>query len=402
MKKHIVRGNPYFSDITKPKTSYPILDEDITTDVLIVGGGITGLLCAYYFNKNNVNTTIVEKNRLAMGSTSITTSLLQYELDELLSDIEKKIPLKTLIDGYKLGTCGLEEIQNIVSELDIDCDLKLRNCLLYTDDKKTVPKLEYEYKIRKDNKFPVEFLNKDDKTRFEFPMKAGLLSIGGGLELNPVKLAYGLANNLSKSGVKIFEKTEVFEVNHLDDCVIVKACENTIICKKLIVATGYDISLFTKEKFCTLYTTYNIVTKPLKENFSWEDHCLIRTTEDPYIYLRTTPDNRIIIGGEDTRFIPEVLENSVAELRYNKLEKRLHEMFPNINFNVEFKYNGLFGATNDNLPYIGPDPKNKNIWYCLGYGANGILFSTVGSKILSDLYLGKLDERLSLIQVTRK
>jgi glycine/D-amino acid oxidase-like deaminating enzyme len=76
-------------------------------------------------------------------------------------------------------------------------------------------------------------------------------------------------------------------------------------------------------------------------------------------------------------------------------------MFPQLDCQIEYRYNGIFGATADNLPYIGPDPNNKNIWYCLGYGANGILFSVNGAKMLSNLYNGYLDDDLDLVAMNR-
>lgn len=76
-----VQGDCIFTRISKLTKQYEYLTEDIDTDVIIVGGGVTGAILGYYFSKRNINTVILEKSRIAHGSTSITTSLLQYELD---------------------------------------------------------------------------------------------------------------------------------------------------------------------------------------------------------------------------------------------------------------------------------------------------------------------------------
>lgn len=77
-------------------------------------------------------------------------------------------------------------------------------------------------------------------------------------------------------------------------------------------------------------------------------------------------------------------------------------MFKNIkNIEIEYKYCGAFASTKDNLGFLGVDPKNKKLWYCLGYGANGILFSILGGMMLSKLYLGEMDENLKLFKVDR-
>ncbi len=80
MEVKYVQGKPLFTYINKNKKQYPYLTEDIETDVCIIGGGVTGAIASYYFSKNNVKAVVLEKKRIAHLSTSVTTSLLQYEL----------------------------------------------------------------------------------------------------------------------------------------------------------------------------------------------------------------------------------------------------------------------------------------------------------------------------------
>jgi glycine/D-amino acid oxidase-like deaminating enzyme len=84
------------------------------------------------------------------------------------------------------------------------------------------------------------------------------------------------------------------------------------------------------------------------------------------------------------------------------LEQRLKNMFKEIkDIEIEYKYCGCFASTADNLGFIGPDPKHKNLWYCLGYGANGILFAILGGMMLSKMYLGEVDKDMRLFKVDR-
>jgi len=401
MEKHIVRGTPYFPEVSNNINTYPPLQGNISTEVVIVGGGITGALCAYYFAKHSIKTTLIEKSKISLGSTSITTSLLQYELDELIQDLEKNFDLSHIIKGYKFGEKCLNELDNLINELKIDCDYRIRDCLLYTNDKSKINKLKYEYNIRKENGFEVDLIETNSSGfNFSFDIETGVYAYKGGAEINPVKLTRELVKHFVQMGGKVFEDTEIIGYKHMDKHVLLKASNNqNITCKKVIVATGCDISTFTNEKFSTLYTTYNIVTSPIEDLTGWDNRCFIRTTESAFSYLRTTFDNRIIMGGEDTRFIPEVLENVIAEFQYNKLIEKLNKMFPQLNFSVNYKYNGIFGVAKDNLPYIGPDMHNKNIWYC--YGANSFLYAVYGAKMLSDLYLGNFDNNFRLVSLNR-
>lgn len=77
-------------------------------------------------------------------------------------------------------------------------------------------------------------------------------------------------------------------------------------------------------------------------------------------------------------------------------------MVPEIkDIEAEFKYCGAFASTCDNLGFVGPDKKHRNLWYLLGYGANGILFAILGAMMLTELYNGKEDKDMKLFKVDR-
>ena len=77
-------------------------------------------------------------------------------------------------------------------------------------------------------------------------------------------------------------------------------------------------------------------------------------------------------------------------------------MFPFIeNIEAQYKYCGAFASTNDNLGFLGKDPEKPQLWYCLGYGANWILFAILGGVMLSELYCGNYNEDLELFRVDR-
>src|SRR5665648_569488 len=139
MNIQYVQGDCLFTRINKLTKQYEYLTEDITTDVIIVGGGVTGALIGYYFNKNNINAVILEKSRIAHGSTSITTSLLQYELDTQAMELKSSTSVENIIRSYELGIKALDEIEEFIAEYGNTCDFKrvdslLYTCLLYTSD----------------------------------------------------------------------------------------------------------------------------------------------------------------------------------------------------------------------------------------------------------------------------
>ena len=337
MEIKYVQGKPLFTYINKNKKQYPYLTEDIETDVCIIGGGVTGAIASYYFSKNNVKNIVLEKRRIAHLSTSVTTSLLQYELDDNLSDLTEYTSVENVIKSYKLGLKALDEIEEFIKLNGNKCDYKKRDTLLYTAKNNEINAMKIEYDYRKENGLDVEYID-ESNNKFSFDLKAGIISKNGGAELDPYKYTNQLIDVSCSMGAKVYENTEVVDLIHHEDYIeVITEFGYKVKAKKVIGATGYNTRLFTKRNFATKTTTFNIVTKPVSNFDGWESKILIRDNEDPYNYLRTTVDNRLIIGGEDVDFIPDIFDEKLANEKYGILENRLKSMFKNIdNIEVEF------------------------------------------------------------------
>ena len=401
MAVQFVQGNPLFININKIKKQYNYLTEDVETDVIIVGGGVTGSILGYYFSKEGIDTVILEKSRIAHGSTSITTSLLQYELDSNLMALTENVSLDHAINSYKLGVKALDEIEKFIKEYGNKCDYIKRDTLLYTAKKLEIEELYQEYKLRKENGFNVKFINEDDNP-FSFDLKAGVYGIEGGAELDPFKYTHHLLEVACNNGLRVYENTPVIDVKYNKDYVeAITSYNHKVRGKILVLATGFNTKLFTDRNFGVKTYTYNIVTKPLKNIEGWFNNVLIRDNEDTYNYFRTTPDNRIIAGGEDTPFTDN-FNPKIAMEKYDILEQRVKNMFNKIDdIEIEYKYCSTFDSTKDNLGFIGKDPKNDKLWYGLGYGANGILFAILGGMMLPKLYRGEVSDYLKYFNICR-
>lgn len=402
MAVQFVQGNPLFININKIKKQYNYLTEDVETDVIIVGGGVTGSILGYYFSKEGIDTVILEKSRIAHGSTSITTSLLQYELDSnLMALTENNVSLDHAINSYKLGVKALDEIEKFIKEYGNKCDYIKRDTLLYTAKKLEIEELYQEYKLRKENGFNVKFINEDDNP-FSFDLKAGVYGIEGGAELDPFKYTHHLLEVACNNGLRVYENTPVIDVKYNKDYVeAITSYNHKVRGKILVLATGFNTKLFTDRNFGVKTYTYNIVTKPLKNIEGWFNNVLIRDNEDTYNYFRTTPDNRIIAGGEDTPFTDN-FNPKIAMEKYDILEQRVKNMFNKIDYiEIEYKYCGTFDSTKDNLGFIGKDPKNDKLWYGLGYGANRIVFAILGGMMLPKLYRGEVSDYLKYFNICR-
>lgn len=399
----LVQGKPYFTNINTEFKQYKYLSKDETTDVLIIGGGATGALVSHYLTKDNIKCMLVEKSRIGHGSTSVTTSLLQYELDDNLASLQQYTSFENGLKSYKLGLKALCDLKDIISTQGNYCDYKITDSLLFTNKSIEEKEIFEEYHYRKEAGFDVQFIDSLSNP-FEFDIKAGILSKEGGAVLDPFKFTHQLLANAEENGALIYENTLINKIIYKEDYVeAYTEYGHKITCKYIICSTGYDISLFTHKPYGTKYITYNIVTSPLANFDPQLKEVIIRDNCSPYNYLRMTSDNRIILGGEDEPYEQNIFNTAMAEKKYSILTERLKSLFPSIknDIHIDFKLCGEFISTRDNLGFIGKDNLHKNLFYCLGYGANGLIFSILGGQYLSKLLKNQEDPEMEIFNPNR-
>jgi glycine/D-amino acid oxidase-like deaminating enzyme len=185
MDTQYVQGDCIFARINKTIKQYEYLTEDIETEVIIIGH----------------------------GSTSITTSLLEYELDSNAMELKSYTSMENIIKSYKLGITALDEIQEFVDKYGNRCDFKRVDSFLYTAKKLEKKEMEEEYGIRKEAGLPVEFIDEANNP-FLFGVKGGVLGKGGAATFDPYKYTHHLIEVSCKKGLRTYENTEAIDVKY--------------------------------------------------------------------------------------------------------------------------------------------------------------------------------------------
>lgn len=382
--------------------SYPSLQKNIESEIVVIGGGITGALTSHALMEKGFKVLLIDKRDIAQGSTSATTSMLQYEIDVPMHQLAEMIGEDAAAACYKAGIKAIRKLSRLISNFKIDCGFEKKQSLYIAHNKDSVTDLEKEFAIRDKHALGVKWLPADVvKKQYGVECFGAILS-DTAASTDAYKLAHELIKMNVKRGMQVYDQTEVRQFNlNGDQPFMVTETGCTIKCKKVIFCTGFETTKLLKEKIAKLFYTYACVSEQDIKLSAKLHKTLVWDTADPYLYMRTTDDGRLLVGGEDSKVNFTIFQQTIKENKADNLQKRLKQILPDTTFIEDFSWAGTFGSTKDGLPYIGPSPEYENAFFVLGFGGNGITFSIQAMDIIADLLKGKTNELSSFYRFGR-
>lgn len=381
--------------------AFPKLDKDIQTEVLIVGAGISGALMRYHLIKAGIRCVTVDARTVGLGSTCASTSLLQYEIDVPLCKLSEMVGKDHAQRAYRLCNEAIEKIGKIAADLDYD-DFQRRDSLYFAAYKKDVSLLEREFNARKEAGFDVQYLDADAiHKQFGFSSPAAILSHHGAV-IDAYSFTHRLLQYKEDWNHDIYDRTRISDIKHDKNKVVAHTHDGcTIKAKHVVYATGYEVTEMIDKKIVELKSTYAVISEQYPKTQFWKNNTLLWSTANPYLYLRTTSDGRMLIGGRDDDFYDPTKRDALIRKKSKQLVSDFKKIFPKKEFEAEFSWTGTFGETKDGLPYIGAYQPVKNSYFALGFGGNGITFSLIAAAIITDLIKGKPNKDADIFSFDR-
>ncbi len=176
---------------------------------------------------------------------------------------------------------------------------------------------------------------------------------------------------------------EVTEVEQTRSRVRLKTKDGqSITAKYAVFCTGYELMKFARPKGYKIISTWALATRPQPGKI-WPSRSLIWEAADPYLYMRTTGEGRVIVGGEDESFSNDVLRDKLIPKKIAAIAKKAKRIFKHIDFTPDYAWTGSFGESPTGLPAIGPIKKLPRCYAVLGFGGNGITFSMLAAQLIS-------------------
>lgn len=374
---------------------FPELTVNTKTEMLIIGGGISGLMNAYQLAVKGYDVTLIEGNTLVSGTTANTTARITAQQGLLYGQLKNQKDSNSAQLYYESQMEAIEEIENIVNKYQIDCDFKRVDSVIYSVHEKSVKDLEKEAAIY--NELSIDgylFKNGLDlpfETTSELVMK-------NQAEFHPVKFLNGIINILVKHNVTIYEHTRAKSV---DENTLYTTDGHSIDFDTLVIATHFpflDIKSFYFNSFRISYG-YALVlnsTTPIPENLSLSGYdgagLSIRNIVNP-----DSEQPTLLFGGLGHMSYEEKdMSEQLAKLKLYADQKT-------VNDEVLYGYRAQDLMTVDSLPFIGYFNKKYNKRFvATGFNKYGMANGVLSSMIISDLIEGKDNKFKDLVDPHRK
>jgi glycine/D-amino acid oxidase-like deaminating enzyme len=366
------------------------MPRDRRCEVAVIGAGISGALVCDALTAAGISVIAIDCRYPAHGSTSASTALLQYELDTSLTDLTERLGRERAVDAYRATLHGVRALTRLAGGLKEEVGFRRRPSLYYASRSGDAEALRTECATRRRVGLPCEILEPKSMQKIvDFDAPVALWTNAGG-EVDPWRLAQALLARCARRDFALYGRTEATRIEPTKRDVRVHTNRGVVRAQRVIVAAGYEAEKFLPERVAELHSTYAIVTEPVKSFEGWGKRCLVWESARPYLYARTTSDNRIIAGGEDDPFRDPGERDKRVPKKANALLAKVRHLFPRIEMEVAYSWAGTFGETKDSLPYIGAHSSvDPRILYALAYGANGMPFSAIAAEVVTAAVLGK-------------
>jgi len=365
---------------------HPRLTADVRCDVCVVGAGITGALIALELTKRGLDVVVVDRRDIGGGSTSASTALLQYEIDELLIDLTASLGAERAAVAYTECGRGIELVERATQAVGRNCGFRRSPSVFMAIRASDIPTLREECGARRAAGFDVQWLDQATlRERWGLTGRAAIESALGA-SVDPYALSFHALETVRRRGGRVFERTEVSRFEFSARRARVTAGGGTVNARQVVLSTGYEVSELLPKLPFSLHTSFALVTEPVASlPRQFPDGLLFWDFDDPYLYGRTTDDSRLLIGGRDENYRDPLRRRRALPSKSRALTAAIPKRLPDLEpVEIAFAWSGTFAETPDGLAYIGSHSRYPRCQFALGFGGNGITYSALAAEYIAD------------------
>ena len=371
------------------RVPYRRLTRDLRTDVLVVGAGITGAMVTTALNEAGLDAIVVDRRAPARGATAASIALVQYELDSPLLELREAIGAQNAARAWRRARLALDNLRALFRRLGIAA--QSRDGLYLAGGRLNATQLRTEASLRRAIGLDTTYLTASEtEAHFGIQQRAALMSFEH-LTINPRRATAELFVHAHAGGARLHAPVEIVDIESRRAGLVARTKDGPVIrARWIVLATGYEFPKIVPTRGHRVTTTWAFATRPQRRKL-WPQECVIWEAAQPYLYLRTTEDGRVLCGGEDAPHRRHPAEDAHMDAKLARLQAKVARLLPDLDTRADFAWSASFGETNNGMPPIAPGPRHRNCWVALGYGGNGIVYSRIAAEIIASALTGKRD-----------
>lgn len=365
------------------KTDLKQTRKNIETDILIIGGGITGMTTLLYLLEQNKTVTLIEANKIGSGITNKTTGKINIMQEYNYQTIEKITNKQTTQKYLESQIYATEELKKLIKKYNINCDLEKNESYLFTQEQTNIKKIIKEKEILSKqikcktinelpNKYPCIYGIKTDSYVF-----------------NPIKYINEIKNICQKK-INIYENTRALHISKKLDYYLIKTNKNKIKAKQILICTHYPF--FTKKIYLPFKTTIE------------KEYIIASTPEKTYKANMISNDSQIISIRYYKNYMIYTNNKSLLcnKLNHKKnMNKTINNFKKHFNYPIKYTWYNYDIISNDHMPIIGK-LKNNNILIATAFNKWGMTNGILAAKIMTDIIKNNQNEYIELFNPYRK
>ncbi|MDB4997027.1 MAG: yhfW [Myxococcaceae bacterium] len=364
-----------------PSPSYPRgadVPSGLHVDVVVVGGGITGITAALLLQRAGKKVALLEARRVAEGDSAKTTAHLTEAVDARYHQLAKDFGSEAAREVGRSSRAAIEQIVALAAEHRLACDLKRVPGYLYSESESDLEMLHAEYEAAK-----AAGVDADMTRDVPLPFRTiGAVRFPNQAELHVRKYLVPLGEAFVAGGGLIFESARVRDIHDGEPCKVTLEGGQTMTAGDVIMAAYAPLNRVAIQTKIAHYRSYAIAF-PAKVDVA---HALFWDTDDPYHYTRTQMiggERWLIVGGEDHK----TGQDHDTLGCYARLAAYATKRFGEVT--IGYQWSGQIIEPMDGLPFIGKNPGAAHVLVATAYSGNGMTFGTLAGMLLSDQVLGR-------------
>ncbi len=377
------------------------LSGTVDAEVAIIGGGYTGLSCAYHLAKYGIRTVVLEANRPGWGCSGrnggfARAAIGRHSLSKLI-DLHGANSARHL---FRQALAAVDNVRTMMIDGDIACDALEAGHLKIAHLPGRADALEREAALlQREFDYPAQFLSaaqvRDD--HIGGPQSHGALRVPDGIAVHPLKLALGVLRMARTAGAKVHGSTPVLRWQKSGATHVLETPAASVRARSVVLATnGYTLEhLHDCVRAATLpVLSHIIVTRPMtpaeKAASGFQTDHVLTDTRNLLYYWRRLPDDRILFGGRGKVTETPTGQNAQREFLLSELKAKLPALR---GITVDYDWWGWVCLTADFLPHIHHAAGDASAHYAIGYQGSGVSYALYAGRLLAARIAGENAEQ---------